>query len=145
MKCTRVIQKRYFFNAIFTSAKCYKLIRMCQPQSSLWCFSRTVAASADSHYKLLSFFSFNIWRKYSIFWPGLYKPSTRRRNFMRYSRRIRSHAKRISQVNSWRKFQALCDWWILRENFPGRWPEERIPSADWTSYLRRCLRAEFVC
>ena len=83
----------YFFNAIFTSAKCYKLIRMCQPQSSLWCFSRTVAASADSHYKWLSFFSFNIWRKYSIFLSGLYKPSKRRRNLMRYSRRIRSPAK----------------------------------------------------
>ena len=31
----------------------YELIRMCLPQSYLWCFSRTVDASADSHYKLL--------------------------------------------------------------------------------------------
>ena len=87
----------------------------------------------------------NIWRKYSIFWLGLYKPSSRRQNFMRYSRRIRSPAQRILQANFWRKLEALCDWWILCENFPGRWPEERISSGDWTSYLRRCLQAEFVC
>ena len=42
-KCTGVIQKMYLiFNTtwcIFTSAKCYKLLRKCQPQSSLWCSS----------------------------------------------------------------------------------------------------------
>ena len=38
--------------------------------------------------------------------------------------------------------------WLLdieRKFFPRKWPEERIPSTDWSSYLRRCLRAEFVC
>ena len=43
------------------------------------------------------------------------------------------------------EIRSIVCWWILCENFPWRCPEERIPSADWTSYLRRRLREEFVC
>ena len=136
-------QAMYFLDAILTSAKCFKLIRMCQPQSSLRCFSRTFVESADSQYKLLSFFSFNIWRKHSIFWPGLI--SHQQGDAILCTIFAANLKQRISQANSWRKFEVLCVWWILRENFPGRWPEERIPRADWTSYLRRCLWEDFVC
>ena len=89
--------KCIFFDAIFTSAKCYKPFRICQPQRSL-CFSRTVARRIRKLALQITYFhSFQYWRKYSNFWSELYKPSTMQRSVIR--RYWRSEFDRLQKAN----------------------------------------------
>ena len=100
------------------------------------------------YYKFLSFLSFNIWWKYryrSIFWSGLYKPSTKQCNFMQYLRQIRLPVKSEfrKQICGGNSRYCVTDGYCVKNL--EEISEERIPRTDWFSYPRRCLWAEFVC
>ena len=110
-------------------------------------FSPTVAVSVDLHYKLLPFFSFNIWWRRS-FGQGFL--SHQQGDTILYNTdgeldcllKANFASKLLAEI--WGIVRLIL-WQILHEKFPTGWLEERIPSTDRSSYLRTCLREEFVC
>ena len=146
MKCMRLIQRNVFFQRIFTTAQCYKLIRMCQPQSVLWCFRRP---SPHPRTRITNFFPSSLLTfDWSIRSFGYGFISHQQSHAFLYNTRGEFH----SLVKANFASELLAEIWgivwlldIGRKISPRKCPEEKIPRTDWSSYLRRCLRAEFVC
>ena len=109
MKCTQIIKKCIFL---------MQFLQLLSVMSYDDVFSRLSQFCPS----LSLSFSFSIWRNYFILWLGLNKPSTRRCNFIhtnsKFNRLLKANF--ASTANSWRKFEALCDWWMLREEVTGR-------------------------